>query len=169
MNEEDAYAFALKATAYHEAGHAVMALFLGRPIDKVTISPGKSAIGVERLGACHMKKGRGKGSKDWLEDEVMILLAGMVAESQITGQYCAAGAAQDLRFVRRFLQSRAEGERQVERLERRLLSKTENHLSDRALWSAIEKIAAELLKNQTISGRSARHLFDEARVAEKQR
>ena len=102
MNEEDAYAFALKATAYHEAGHAVMALFLGRPIDKVTISPGKSAIGVERLGACHIKKGRGKGSKDWLEDEVMILLAGMVAESQITGQYCAAGAAQDLRFVRRF-------------------------------------------------------------------
>jgi hypothetical protein len=50
-----------------------------------------------------------------------------------------------------------------------LLSKTENHLSDRALWSAIEKIAAELLKNQTISGRSARHLFDEAHVAEKQR
>ena len=169
MNEEDAYAFALKATAYHEAGHAVMALFLGRPIDKVTISPGKSAIGVERLGACHIKKGRGKGSKDWLEDEVMILMAGMVAESQITGQYCAAGAAQDLRFVRRFLQSRAEGERQVERLERRLLSKTENHLSDRALWSAIEKIAAELLKNQTISGRAARHLFDEANVTESRR
>ncbi|MFN7734846.1 MAG: cell division protein FtsH [Pirellula sp.] len=167
MNEENAYAFALKATAYHEAGHAVMALFLGRPIDKVTIAPGKSAIGVERLGACHIKKGQGKGSKDWLEDEVMILLAGMVAESQITGQYCAAGAAQDLRFVRRFLQSRAAGERQVERLERRLLSKTENYLSERALWSAIEKIAAELLKSQTISGRAARHLFEEANGAER--
>lgn len=162
MNEEDAYAFALKATAYHEAGHAVMALFLGRPIQKVTIAPGKSAIGVQHLGLCHIRKGPGKGSKDWLEDEVMILLAGMVAESQITGQYCAAGAAQDLRFARSVLQFRAESERQIERLERRLLSKTEHHLGDRALWSAVETIAAELLKCETISGRAAKHFYESA-------
>jgi hypothetical protein len=168
MNEEDAYAFALKATAYHEAGHAVMALFLGRPIQKVTIAPGKSAIGDAHLGLCHVKKSPGKGSKDWLEDEVMILLAGMVAEAQITGQYCAAGAARDLRFVRRFLQSRAESERQIERLERRLLSKTENHLSDRALWSAVESIAAELLKSETISGRAAKHFYETAAAAERE-
>lgn len=162
MNEEDAFAFALKATAYHEAGHAVMALFLRRPIQKVTIAPGQSAIGDQHLGACQIRKGPGKGSKDWFEEEVMILLAGMVAESQITGQYCAAGAAQDLRWVRRFLQSRTDGERQTERLERRLLSKTENHLSDPALWSAVEAIAAELLKCETISGRTAKHVYDAA-------
>jgi hypothetical protein len=165
MSEAEANAFALKATAYHEAGHAVMALFLGRPIQKVTIAPGKSAIGDPHLGMCHIKKEPGKGSKDWFEDEIMILLAGMVAESQITGQYCAAGAAQDLRYVRRFLQSRAESDRQIERLERRLLSKTENHLSDATLWTAVESIAAELLKSETISGRAAKHFF-EAAIAE---
>lgn len=168
MNEEDAFAFALKATAYHEAGHAVMALYLGRPIQKVTIAPGKSALGDEHLGLCHVKKSPGKGSKDWFEDEVMILLAGMVAEAQITGQYCAAGAARDLRYARRFLQSRAESERQIERLERRLLSKTENHLSDRALWSAVELIAAELLKSETISGRAAKHFYETAIASERQ-
>lgn len=162
MSEAEANAFAMKATAYHEAGHAVMALFLGRPIQKVTIAPGKSAIGDQHLGMCHVKKGPGKGSKDWFEDEIMILLAGMVAESQITGQYCAAGAAQDLRYVRRFLQSRAESDRQIERLERRLLSKTENHLSDTALWSAVETIASELLKSETISGRAAKHFYETA-------
>jgi hypothetical protein len=168
MNEEDAYAFALKATAYHEAGHAVMALYLGRPIQKVTIAPGKSALGDEHLGLCHVKKSPGKGSKDWFEDEVMILLAGMVAEAQITGQYCAAGAARDLRYARRFLQSRAESERQIERLERRLLSKTENHLSDRALWSAVELIAAELLKSETISGRAAKHFYETALASDRE-
>ena len=29
------------ATAYHEAGHAVMAMAVGRSIQKVTIAPGK--------------------------------------------------------------------------------------------------------------------------------
>jgi hypothetical protein len=162
VNDEDAYTFALKATAYHEAGHAVMALFLGRPIQKVSIAPGKSAIGVQHLGMCHIRKGPGKGGKDWVEDEVLILLAGMVAESQITGQYCAAGAAQDLRYVRRFLESRGESDRQVERWERRLLNKAENYLSDRTLWSAVETIAVELLKTETISGRAAKHFFDTA-------
>jgi len=52
-----------------------------------------------RLGTCKIQKGRNKPTKDWLEDEVMILYAGMVAESGFTKQYCEIGAAQDLREV----------------------------------------------------------------------
>ena len=63
----------LRATAYHEAGHAVMALALGRPIQKVTIAPNQNY-----LGACQIQKGRFKPTKDWLEDEMLILFAGMV-------------------------------------------------------------------------------------------
>jgi hypothetical protein len=92
----------------------------------------------------------------------MIHLAGMVAESQITGRYCQQGAAQDLRFVRRMLQSRNEGEKQIERLEKRLLSKTEHHLLDIDQWRAVEAIAAELIRNETISGRAAKHLYEQA-------
>jgi hypothetical protein len=108
-----------------------------------------------------MHKGKARGSQDFLEDEVMILLAGMVAESQITGQYCQQGAAQDLRFVRRMLQTRSDGERQIQRLEKRLLSKTEHHLLDSQTWRAVEVIAAELIKSQTISGRAVKHLYDQ--------
>lgn len=145
----------LKATAYHEAGHAVMALVLGRPIQKVTVAPNQNY-----LGACQMQKGRFKPTRDWLEDEILILFAGMVAESQVTGQYCHLSAAQDLRGIRRYVLMRTGGDRQVERLERRLLDKAEHLLADLATWKAVESIAEELLKNETISGRAARHFFD---------
>jgi hypothetical protein len=71
--------FELTATAWHEAGHAVMAVSLGRPIEKVTISPARLQTGGSRLGICKIQKGRTKPSNDQLEDDVLILLAGMVA------------------------------------------------------------------------------------------
>ena len=154
-NEIQAVDPRLRATAYHEAGHAVMALALGRPIQKVTVAPNQNY-----LGACQIQKGRFKPTKDWLEDEILILFAGMVAESQVTGRYCPKGASQDLRGIRRYVMMRTGGERQVERLERRLLDKAEHLLADAATWKAVESIAAELLKSETISGRAARHFYD---------
>lgn len=150
----------LIATAYHEAGHAVMALSLGRPIQRVTIAPGNLHSGATRLGACEIQKGRFKASKDWLEDEVLILLAGMVAEARFTEEYCEQGAGQDLRNARRLMAGRAGSERQLERLERRLLDKTEHLLDDEGHAQAIEWIARALLEKTTISGRAARHLFE---------
>ena len=155
-------AFRLTATAYHEAGHAVMALTLGRPIHKVTISPAQLQTGGSRLGACSIKKGRSKNSKDWLEDDVLVLFAGMVAESHFTAQYCVQGAAQDLRAAKRLLANRATSERQLERLMSRLLDKAEHLLADQGHAQAIELIARELLQKETISGRAVRHLFQQA-------
>ena len=154
----------LTATAYHEAGHAVMAVSLGRPIEKVTISPSKSPIGAMnsglRLGVCKIQKGRSKPTKDLLEDEVMILYAGMVAESGFTKQYCEIGAAQDLRQARRLLErSRTKTQRQLEKLEQRLLDKTEHALNDKVHLAAIELVAKELLEKKTISGRAVEHFF----------
>lgn len=154
--------FNLTATARHEAGHAVMAISLGRSIEKVTISPARLQTGGSRLGICKIQKGRSKGSNDRLEDDVMILLAGMVAESHFTGRYCTDGAAQDLAHVERLLSTRATNERHMERLKRRMLDKTEHVLGDEGHTKAIESIAQELLRNVTISGRSVRHHFQQA-------
>ena len=153
---------ALTATAYHEAGHAVMAYLLGRPVEKVTISPAQLQTGGSRLGACKIQKGRSKASQDALEDEVLILLAGMVGESHVTNRYCQEGAAQDLRAVQRLLQHRANNERQLDKLARRMLDKTEHVLSEQANAKAIELIATELLKAETISGRAVRHFVEQA-------
>lgn len=150
------------ATAFHEAGHAVMAILLGRPIEKVTILPAKLNVGGARLGACKIQKGRTKPTKDAIEDEVLILLSGMVAESHYTNEYSQIGAAQDLMMVRRQLMNRAQGEKKIERLTSRLLHKTEHLLSEDTNRRAIKLIAQELLERDTISGRTVKHLRDQA-------
>ncbi len=151
-----------RATAYHEAGHAVMAQLVGRPIEKVSISPTHLQTGGMRLGVCKIQKGRSKASKDSLEDEVLILFAGMVAESHWTERYCQSGAGQDLRTIRRLLLNRGGSQRQLEKLERRLLEKTEHVLAEPTHAKAILLVADELIKHQTISGRAVRHLLSQA-------
>ena len=125
---DDAQDARLLATAWHEAGHALVAAIVGRPIQKVTVAPANLQTGGVRLGAVKFQKGRSKSTNDWLEDEVLILLAGMVAESKFTGQYCESGARQDLRAVRNLIDRRAATERQMEKLERRLLDLSLIHI-----------------------------------------
>ncbi|MAI73293.1 MAG: cell division protein FtsH [Rhodopirellula sp.] len=150
------------ATAYHEAGHAVMAVSFGCLIKKVTIVPGRSGLGQYRLGVCELQKGRSANAKNLLDDEIVILFAGMVAEAHFTGRYCEAGAAEDLRTIRRLLCRRVGSDKQHERLRRRLLARTEHLLDDEATALAVEMVATELVQKQTISGRAVRHFYQQA-------
>jgi hypothetical protein len=147
------------ATAYHEAGHAVVALALGRPVHRVSVLPNR-----DRLGQCEFGKAVFRPSEDWVEREVMISLGGLAAEARHTGTYGWAEAERDLRYTRRLLSETSE--RAAERLERRLLKKVENLLADDEHWQAVELIAAELLAHGVISGRAARHLYDRAVTSE---
>jgi hypothetical protein len=109
-----------------------------------------------------MQKGRGKSSKDWLEDEVLILFAGMVAEAHFTGQYCPAGAGEDLRAIWRLIRTRPGSERQLEKVQRRMLDKTEHLLRDEQNAQAIRWVADELIAKTTISGRAVKHFLQQA-------
>jgi ATP-dependent Zn protease len=144
------------ATAYHEAGHAVAALALDRPVVKVSILADR-----DKAGICFFGKAVFRPSEDWLEREVLISLAGMAAEARKTGEYDRDAAGRDLRYARGLAIQRAGSERQAERLERRLLAKAEHLLDREANWAAVERIAAELLRAGEISGRQARHLYEE--------
>jgi ATP-dependent Zn protease len=146
-----------EATAYHEAGHAVLALAVGRPVHRVSVLPNR-----ERLGICEFRKGVFRPTKDWLEEEILISLGGIAAEARHTGAYAWEEAERDMRYVRRLAIQRA-GERQAQRLERRLLAKAEHMLCDDELWRAVERIAADLVRLGTISGRAVRHFFDQSR------
>ncbi|MFO0935257.1 MAG: M50 family metallopeptidase [Gemmataceae bacterium] len=144
------------STCYHEAGHAVMALVMGRSIQKVSAVPNSL-----RLGAVEFKKGPAKGVDDWIEAEILIALAGPLAEAKFMGQFDVHGAGRDLRVVRKYAEDRV-GPRQVDRYERRMLTKTDYLLNDDDTWAAVELIANELFAKGMISGRAARHLFDQA-------
>ena len=146
----------LEATAYHEAGHAVLALILDRPVKRVTIVADR-----ERLGLCEFGKAVFRPSEDWLEREILIALGGIAAEARFTGNYAWDGAARDQQVVRELAIQRA-GERRAEKLERRLLAKAEHYLADEQHWQAVEWIAKELMRASEISGRTVRHLFERA-------
>ena len=143
-----------EVTAYHEAGHAVVALALGRTIHKVSALPNR-----ERLGECRFGKGNARPTDDWLEREILIALAGPAAEARFTGAFANEEAKEDLRFVRRLALER-KSDRAVERYEQRMLAKVEYMLADEGAWKAVELIAAELMKHGAISGRAARHLYE---------
>lgn len=145
-----------EATAYHEAGHAVAALALERPVMKVSIRPDR-----DKLGICAFGKAVIRPSQDWLEREILIALAGMAAEARRTGTYDRGGAERDLAYVQKLAIQRAGNERQAERLERRLLGRVEHLLEQEGHWAAVEAIAAVLLVSGEMSGRQARHLFEE--------
>jgi len=153
---------ALVATAYHEAGHAVMAVSLGRTIQKATIVAAAMQTGGVRLGAVEMQQGRAKATSDRLEDDVLILFSGMVAEAHFTGAYCPRGATSDLRAIGKLLGTRANSERQLEKLHRRLLDKTEHILGDEVHQKAIKSVAEQLLEHQTIKGRLVKHFLNQA-------
>jgi len=147
----------LVATAYHEAGHAVVAISLGRTVERLSVI--RNSL---RLGVVHLGKGRNGRKQDYYENEAMILLGGLVSEERYTGHYNWGGAQQDLSALRRLSRVRVDTEKKAERLERRLLDKTAHHLEQLGHWEAVESIAAELVRLSAISGRAARHHFEEA-------
>lgn len=132
----------------------MLALALGRPVQHVSILPNQ-----EFLGLCEYGKSVFRPSEDWLEREILVALGGVAAQARLTNYHDWEGAARDEEYVRKLCVRRA-GERRAERLQRRLLAKTEHLLAQPANWRAVELIAAELLRCGTLSGRAVRHLFD---------
>src|SRR5262245_7709977 len=120
-----------EATAYHEAGHAVIALALGRPVQHVSILPDR-----ESLGLCEFGRSGFRPAEDWLEREALIALGGIAAGARLTGDRAWEGAARDLEYVTRLCVSRA-GERRAERLMRRLLARAEHLLTNPGHWRAV--------------------------------
>ena len=116
-------------TAYHEAGHAVIAIITGRNVNKVSIIPGGN-----KLGVCKMSKGRKKASPDALEAELLILLAGMAAEGRKSGKYNMQGAAGDLRDAEKLALIRAGNPKQASKVLKRALDKVHHHFDQSVNW-----------------------------------
>ncbi len=83
-------------TAYHEAGHAVIALRVPGldPLHKVTIIPRGQALGIT---ASLPNEDRHSYSKDWIEAQLMMLFGGRVAEElQFGPEKVTTGASNDI-------------------------------------------------------------------------
>lgn len=75
----------MEPTAYHEAGHAFMAVYLGAKVRSVTIEPDNDD-GPERFGDTQIVWRRSRLSeKEFRERAIQVSLAGPVAEMLYTG------------------------------------------------------------------------------------
>lgn len=85
-----------KLTAYHEAGHAIVGLFVPEhdPVHKVTIIPRGRALGVTMF----LPEGdRYSHSKEFLESKISSLFGGRIAEELIFGaEKVTTGASNDI-------------------------------------------------------------------------
>ena len=83
-----------RATAIHEAGHAVVALFVPKadPLHKVTIIPRGMALGLTQQLPL---EDRHNYSREYLESQLVILMGGRCAEEEILGQQ-TTGASNDI-------------------------------------------------------------------------
>ena len=75
--------------AIHEAGHELMALYLGKEVVRVTVRPRQQGFN----GAVQMKPLEDGLSRTKLEDEITVLLSGIAAEMSVFGAYDSGGGS----------------------------------------------------------------------------
>lgn len=107
-------AASLRATAFHEAGHAVAAFALGRPVKQASIVPEKGTLGHVRLGGRNQVRrmettALGFRARYRVERDLMGTLAGPEAERRATGRGNNIGARFDHAYVADVALSFAQG------------------------------------------------------------
>jgi hypothetical protein len=157
-----------RRTAYHEAGHAVMAFELGLSIREVTIVPDDAGNFLGRvtgtpLGPDVMARfAEYDPDRHLVEQLIMFPLAGGIAEQELTGQVENLGDEDDLTnsfdLALRVCGSDEEANLFVEGLWER----TRAQIQSPPTWAAVEAVAAALLGQQRLSGRKARAIYRSA-------
>jgi hypothetical protein len=157
---------ALRATAYHEAGHAVVAWLQGHGFKGVSIVADEVEGSVGRVTANRAPSWfrpdvqMDRRHRTLCEMEIRELLAGFEAERRFTGRRNHVGASRDLERAADYADwvtggSVEEVEPYLDRLsvEVALLFDTDIH------WRAVQRLAEELVLRGELSGSEARSII----------
>lgn len=142
--------------AYHEAGHALMALLLGGEVRQVTIEPDRDD-GPERQGDTQVLWRRsGMSDHDYAKRAVQVCLAGPVAEMLYSGEpyhpgLVAAWAA-DWREAWNAASPLHVDERKRLKYLEEVSIQLYHRLKQDDLWGALAALADNLLAHETLEG-----------------
>jgi hypothetical protein len=151
--------------AYHEAGHALMALLLGGEVRVVTIEPDRDD-GPERQGDTQVLWRRSTdGEKEFARKNVQVSLAGPVAEMIYTGEPYHPGFVAEWAADWREAWDAAAG---LEAHERKRLKYLEDvsirlyrRFQEEDHWAAIAALADNLLAHETLEWEQVEEIVGE--------
>lgn len=148
----------LEATAYHEAGHAVMAHTLGVPMHGVSIVPKGGTLGHVRI-----KKPRWliledlsgevtPRAQDWIERNIQVAYAGRLTEKMHTGRNNRAGAWSDYEGMADLALCACGSPKEALAFLKWLELRAAAPLGTRRFKVAVEAVARELLARRNLTG-----------------
>lgn len=143
-----------EGTAYHEAGHAAVSHFLGRPVRAVALTPGDP----DRLAYAQYYKRPAElvgiefdafGLSSWKAavPRLMVLIAGQLAEEMVAGRRNRVGAGSDDRQFADLISRVTGDDEEGSALARWTELRTRNLLNVPIHWCAVRRVAAALLEN----------------------
>lgn len=151
--------------AYHEAGHALMALLLGGQVQQVTIEPDNDD-GPDRYGDTQVLWRRAKFSdKEFAEMAVQVCLAGPVAEMIYSGEPYHPGFVAEWAGDWRDAWEAAAPLHADERKRLKYLEdvsiRLHHRLKEDDLWAAIASLADNLLAHETLEAEQVEEIVSE--------
>jgi ATP-dependent Zn protease len=162
-------------TAYHEAGHAVVAWAVRRPFKRVTIVAAEDYLGMllqERFSQT-MAETIEFGTltaryRERVEAGMMTALGGGVAATKFCGgdeKRGWRGTEQDIGIAGDYAMKGTGGENEVQPYMDWLLARTENLVNMNHIWVAVEAVAKALIEKQTLNQRQVRDIILDAQFA----
>jgi hypothetical protein len=154
----------LKKTAYHEAGHAVAAFAMSKRFKKVSIIPIPDDNSLGRVSGCGWNSklnpeiDEGVRLRHLVEAQIIIFLAGPVAEAKLTGRYNHIGASKDYAGAVSYADYVTGSSEETGAYINWLIEKTKNILS-LYHWNAVELLAGELIKHREIGYKATREII----------
>ena len=150
----NAFSDAERLTAFHEAGHAVIAELCGRLLTEVEIVGDREHTGsVQSLA---FPPNREAEAED-IERHLKIILAGTVAEAMVAGRQGWDETSEDVDAAVRLGMRLVDDCEDVLPLLEDIGADVERDLQSH--WPAVEMLAAELLDRKTLTGSEVRNLL----------
>jgi hypothetical protein len=154
------------AAAYHEAGHAGVAVLLGLRLERVELTPDHPV----HLGCCLERVddlpalGRAveRGDENVILPQLKVLLAGRAAQQKSGFDDVPNGDQHDLETARRVATNMIGCPSKAEELLDALQDHTRGLLDVPGVWAGVEALARELLRAGNVEGDAAHRILNEA-------
>lgn len=145
----------LTLTAYHEAGHAIMAMRHGYSAEYLTIERHGDVLGMFRQRAewgAESLAPTDENIRRWSVEKCDMLLGGWLAERRYDAGASWPYSMRDLRRMILAIAAQFDSDEEMHSLIRERTAEVSACFNDEWIWACVERLAGQLLIDRTLSG-----------------